>query len=212
MKITDYGTAAGEAWPGVFCRCELCEKARALGGKNIRTRSQTLVNDDLLLDLPPENHMHSLLYGLDLSKVEALLFTHSHSDHCYPEDLEFLREPYSHTRKSLLEVYGNTAVERRLLETGVSLGGAGDGFPGFGPLPCPSGLCPAGSRPGAYPVPPAAGTGYVPQGGCVDKGLHRIIRQGSSARDFVPVQSFKNGGILYVFPVFETAEMAQKIR
>ena len=42
--------------------------------------------------------------------------------------------------------------------------------------------------------------------------LHRIIRQGSSARDFVPVQSFKNGGILYVFPVFETAEMVQKIR
>ena len=42
--------------------------------------------------------------------------------------------------------------------------------------------------------------------------LHRIILQGSSARDFVPVQSFKNGGILYVFPVFGTAEMAQKIR
>ena len=128
MKITYYGTAAGEAWPGVFCRCELCEKARALGGKNIRTRSQALVNDDLLLDLPPENHMHSLLYGLDLSKVEALLFTHSHSDHCYPEDLEFLREPYSHTRKGLLEVYGNTAVERRLLETGVSLGGEKERF------------------------------------------------------------------------------------
>lgn len=146
MKITYYGTAAGEAWPGVFCRCELCEKARALGGKNIRTRSQALVNDDLLLDLPPENHMHSLLYGLDLSKVEALLFTHSHSDHCYPEDLEFLREPYSHTRKGLLEVYGNTAVERRLLETGVSLGGAGDGFPGFGPLPMPC-RSPAGRLP-----------------------------------------------------------------
>ena len=73
--------------------------------------------------------MHSLLYGLDLSKVEALLFTHSHSDHCYPEDLEFLREPYSHTRKGLLEVYGNTAVERRLLETGVSLGGPEMVFP-----------------------------------------------------------------------------------
>ena len=42
--------------------------------------------------------------------------------------------------------------------------------------------------------------------------LHRIIRQGSSARDFVPVQSFKNVGILYVFPVFGTAEMVQKIR
>lgn len=42
MKITYYGTAAGEAWPGVFCRCELCEKARALGGRNIRTRSRAV--------------------------------------------------------------------------------------------------------------------------------------------------------------------------
>lgn len=42
MKITYYGTAAGEAWPGVFCRCELCEKARALGGRNIRTRPRPL--------------------------------------------------------------------------------------------------------------------------------------------------------------------------
>ena len=41
---------------------------------------------------------------------------------------------------------------------------------------------------------------------------HRINRQGSSARDFVPVQSFKNEGILYVFPIFETVEPVQKIR
>ena len=93
MKITYYGTAAGEAWPGVFCSCELCQKARELGGKNIRTRSQALINDDLLLDMPPDNYLHSLYYGLDLSKVKTLLFTHSHSDHCYPGDLELLREP-----------------------------------------------------------------------------------------------------------------------
>ena len=43
-------------------------------------------------------------------------------------------------------------------------------------------------------------------------GLHRIIRQGISARDFVPVQSSENEGILYVFPVFGTAELVQKIR
>ena len=123
MKITYYGTAAGEGWPGVFCRCDLCREALRRGGKNIRTRSQALVNDDLLLDLPPENNLHSLYYGLDLTAVEALLFTHSHSDHCYPEDLELLREPYSHTRRGLLEVYGNAAVEQKLLRCGVSLGG-----------------------------------------------------------------------------------------
>ena len=43
-------------------------------------------------------------------------------------------------------------------------------------------------------------------------GQHRINRQGSSARDFVPVQSFKNEGILYVFPIFGTVEPVQKIR
>jgi len=39
---------------------------------------------------------------------------------------------------------------------------------------------------------------------------HRAIRQEVSARIFVPIQSFKNGGILYVFPIFETAEVGQK--
>ena len=33
MKITYYGTAAAEAWPGVFCRCDACERARAAGGR-----------------------------------------------------------------------------------------------------------------------------------------------------------------------------------
>ena len=41
---------------------------------------------------------------------------------------------------------------------------------------------------------------------------HRIIRQGSSARDLVPVQSSENAGILYVFPVFGATELVQKIR
>ena len=60
MKLTYYGTAAGEAWPGVFCSCALCQRARVLGGKNIRTRSQALIDDDLLLDLPPDNYLHTL--------------------------------------------------------------------------------------------------------------------------------------------------------
>lgn len=122
MKLTYYGTAAGEAWPGVFCQCPVCRAARQLGGKNIRTRSQALVDEDLLLDLPPDNYLHSLYYGLDLGKVRTLLFTHSHSDHFFPEDLEFLREPFSHTFPAVLQVYGNEAVERGVLRACGSLG------------------------------------------------------------------------------------------
>lgn len=122
MKITYYGTAAGEAWPGVFCDCDLCRKARELGGKNIRTRSQALINDDLLIDLPPDNYLHTLYYGLDLQKVKTLIFTHSHSDHCYAADLELLREPFSHTYPGQLQVFGNEAVEKKVHEAAGSSG------------------------------------------------------------------------------------------
>lgn len=128
MKLTYYGTAAGEAWPGVFCNCTLCRRARTLGGRNLRTRSQALVNDDLLLDLPPDNYLHTLYYGLDLQKVKTLLFTHSHGDHCYPQDLETLREPYSHTYPGELQVYGNDAVEQKVLRACGSLGGPTERF------------------------------------------------------------------------------------
>ena len=128
MKITYFGTAAGEAWPGVFCDCDLCREARRLGGKNIRTRSQALINDDLLLDLPPDNYLHKIYFGLDLSRVRTLLFTHSHSDHCYPPDLELLREPYSHTYPGQMQIYGNEAVERKIISACHSSGGERERF------------------------------------------------------------------------------------
>lgn len=127
MKITYYGTAAGEGWPGLFCACELCGKARKLGGKNIRTRSQALIDDDLLLDIPPDTYMHSLVYGLDLTKVRYLLVTHSHSDHCAAEDMELLREPYSHTFPGM-EVYGNERVREKIIRATGSDGGEEERF------------------------------------------------------------------------------------
>jgi phosphoribosyl 1,2-cyclic phosphate phosphodiesterase len=114
MKITYYGTAAGEGWPCVFCECGLCNEARRLGGKNIRTRSQSLINDDLLLDFPPDNMLHANVYGLDFRKVDYLFVTHDHSDHFYAPDLELLREPYTHGRKKGLRVYGPENVGRKI--------------------------------------------------------------------------------------------------
>lgn len=117
MKLTFYGTAAGEGWPGLFCNCELCNTARTLKGKNIRTRSQALVNDDLLIDLTPDTNMHSLVYGLDLSKVNDALITHSHSDHFNPSDIELLREPFAHNRPNVFRIYGNDVVKEMIWRT-----------------------------------------------------------------------------------------------
>lgn len=45
MKIKYLGTAAAEGVPAIFCRCEVCRKSKAAGGRNIRTRSQSIIDD-----------------------------------------------------------------------------------------------------------------------------------------------------------------------
>ena len=60
MKIKFLGTAAAEGFPAVFCNCEYCNKARELGGKNIRTRSQAIIDNKLLIDLPADTYFHFL--------------------------------------------------------------------------------------------------------------------------------------------------------
>lgn len=94
MKIKYFGTAAYEGVPSLYCQCETCKKSRAAGGRSLRSRSQALINDDLLVDFPADTVWHAQRYGLDLSAVNHCLITHSHSDHLYPEDIEIARRDY----------------------------------------------------------------------------------------------------------------------
>ncbi len=88
MKLTYLGTAAAEGFPAVFCNCRHCIDARKIGGKNIRTRSQAIINDNLLLDIPADTYHHFLMNNIEGDKIENLLITHSHSDHFYKIELE----------------------------------------------------------------------------------------------------------------------------
>ena len=84
MVITFLGTAAANAYPEAFCRCNNCERARALGGPSLRKRSAALVNDDLLIDLGPDIMPASSMHGHPLSRVRYCLQTHAHADHLDP--------------------------------------------------------------------------------------------------------------------------------
>ena len=103
--------------PAVFCNCEVCKEARRLGGKNIRTRSQTLINDDLLIDLPADTYFHFLTNGIEGDRVKNLLVTHSHGDHLYAGELEMRHSPFAHDmREKTLGVYGGADVVRKIAE------------------------------------------------------------------------------------------------
>ena len=115
MKIQFLGTAAAEGMPAVFCNCEVCKEARRLGGKNIRTRSQALVNDELLIDFPADTYFHFLTNGIEGDQIRYLLVTHSHSDHLYPAEFEMRRSPFAHQmRKKTLDVYCGAGAIRSI--------------------------------------------------------------------------------------------------
>lgn len=87
MKLQYLGTAAAEGIPALFCECENCKRSRQLGGRNIRSRSQALLDDTILIDFPADTYMHFIQHNVPFAKIKTCLVTHSHSDHLYPKDI-----------------------------------------------------------------------------------------------------------------------------
>lgn len=96
MKLQYLGTAAFEGIPALFCECEVCREAKRLGGRNVRTRSQSVLDDKILLDFPADTYSHYLKYNLPMEKIKTCLITHSHSDHLYAKDMLARAEGFSH--------------------------------------------------------------------------------------------------------------------
>lgn len=126
MKLKYFGTSAAEGFPGLFCECEYCEKARKLGGKNLRSRSQALVDGELLIDFPPDTLYHVYSMGLPLHKIKNVIITHSHSDHLYEKDFSMRRVGYSYFKNQefSLNIYGSQPTLDKV-STSLQQSGAG---------------------------------------------------------------------------------------
>ena len=93
MKIKFLGTSAGWPLPWLGCRCEICTSKDP---KDIRTRTQILVNDSILLDAGPNTYDH--LKKEDPRKIKAVLVSHEHPDHIMGFwDLSHIYEGYHPT-------------------------------------------------------------------------------------------------------------------
>lgn len=117
MKIRYLGTAAAEGFPAAFCNCSSCISARKNLKKELRTRSQLLVDEDLMIDFPPDSYCHAMRFGVDLSAVRYLLVTHSHTDHFYAQ--EFVNRGYKFANDLTvpnLEIFGNETVAEVFIE------------------------------------------------------------------------------------------------
>lgn len=108
--IIDYiGTGGAEGVPALFCTCSVCRKARETRGRNIRLRSSVCINKEILIDLSPDIHSAAIAGCIEPFRLQHLLLTHAHEDHCALHQLMYRAQPAFCTPEEdfTLEVYGN---------------------------------------------------------------------------------------------------------
>ena len=111
MELVILGTAAAEGWPAPFCLCPFCQEARRRGGMNIRARSGALIDDELKIDFGPDTVGQMQRTGRHLANVKTLVFTHQHSDHFVPTELEWAARPFTQTPPATpVELWGNSQI------------------------------------------------------------------------------------------------------
>lgn len=123
MKIKFLGTAAAEGVPALFCTCDTCKKAREVGGKEIRTRSQSLLDGEYMLDFPADTYYHSMRDGINLTDIHHYLITHCHMDHLHPEDVKMLGKGLANLPEDMppYHFYGGEEMSETLTSIANSL-------------------------------------------------------------------------------------------
>ena len=117
MRITFLGTAAANAYPEAFCRCDNCRKAREVGGPSLRKRSAALINEDLLLDLGPDIMAASQMHSVSLTSVCYCLQTHPHADHLDLSHLLSRSRAFGVVGAPRLHFYASSATLERADQT-----------------------------------------------------------------------------------------------
>lgn len=79
MRLTFLGTGTSQGVPMIGCDCDICQSTNP---RNKRFRTSAIVEEDgftLLIDATPDLRSQCLRAGL--ARLDAILFTHGHSDH-----------------------------------------------------------------------------------------------------------------------------------
>jgi len=75
------GTGAGEGTPNPFCTCEICENARRVGGKEIRSRSSFRLDAETIIDIGADFFMQATQLKETFDSLRHVFYTHTHFDH-----------------------------------------------------------------------------------------------------------------------------------
>lgn len=113
MRLNYYGTGAAEAIPALYCSCAVCENARKVRGKEVRSRHLTTVDNDIQFDLSPDFFYHINALGMEPRTIKHLVMTHAHGDHFAPDPLNLRRPPFALTDVMPYQFICSETIARR---------------------------------------------------------------------------------------------------
>lgn len=105
MKVTFLGTGTSQGIPVIACRCAVC---MSVDYRDKRLRTSVLIEDSntaFVIDTGPDFRQQMLRQRV--SKLDAVVFTHSHKDHT--AGLDDVRA-FNHLQKKDMPVYGDRNV------------------------------------------------------------------------------------------------------
>jgi phosphoribosyl 1,2-cyclic phosphate phosphodiesterase len=109
LKITFLGTGTSSGVPMIGCSCEVCTSTDT---KDRRLRSSILVESEtttLVIDTTPDFRYQML--RANVSKLDAVLFTHPHKDHI--AGLDDVRA-FNYFQQKPMELYANSLTEEAI--------------------------------------------------------------------------------------------------
>lgn len=114
MKVQLLGTGGADGIPSVFGTSRVSEYAKQHGGKDVRTRTAALIDDDLKIDFGPDTLAQIAHFNLVADDWSAIFFTHSHDDHLCESELQYALYPFTELEFAPFTIYGNANVLERI--------------------------------------------------------------------------------------------------
>ncbi len=109
MVITFLGTGTSQGVPVVGCQCNVCSNPQA---KDHRLRSSVLVEvDNLVISIDAGPDFRYQMLRENVSKLDAILITHSHRDHI--AGLDDVRS-FNYLSKNPMDIYATTIDQEEI--------------------------------------------------------------------------------------------------
>ncbi len=110
MKITVLGAGSSAGTPVIGCECPVCHSSNM---RNKRSRCSSIITLDngsnILIDTSPDFKMQAMREKIN--KIDAVLFTHHHADHCHGiDDLRAYCQKY----KQAIPIFANENTMKEL--------------------------------------------------------------------------------------------------